>query len=436
MRRNLLKTVALAALAAMAAAACGGDDPDVVVIGPDDPIEVRTLLSGSGPSPSGVASRLSVEMAVEHFGRIHGHEIELGAPLDGMCSAEGGSAGAEQIIAEPQVLGVVGTSCSGAAVAALPLLSEAGLVMISPSNTAPVLTSDLRGNAGAHHRPGYFRVSNNDLSLGQAVAGFAYEDLGLRRVTAVHDGDPYTSGLAGAFADAFRARGGEVPVVSMVEKGQTDMTGVLAEFADAGPDGVFLPLFTEEAGHFAGQLREFDALEGAVLISGDGALDREFLVLPQAVGLYFAGPPSHDWSNFNAATGRTTQEAHDAFVERHGEPASPYWAYAYDAATLLLSAIRRAAVPDDGNLFTRLIGVDDEGTLRISRSALRQAVQEVSNDTALAYGTGAGGFPGLTGLLSCDPFGDCGSGVQAIYHHPDPSVTDPEELPIAYRFEP
>ena len=435
MRRNLLKTVALAALAAMAAA-CGGDDPDVVVIGPDEPVRIRTLLSGSGPSPSGVASRLSVELAVEHFGRIHGHEIELGEPLDGMCSSEGGSAGAEQIVAVPEVLGVVGTSCSGAAVAASPVLSEAGLVMVSPSNTAPVLTSDLRGNAGPDYHPGYFRVSNNDLSLGQAVAGFAYDDLGLRRMTAVHDGDPYTSGLAGAFADAFRARGGEVPVVGMVEKEQTDMTGVLAEFAAAGPDGVFLPLFTEEAGHFTEQLREFDALEGAVLISGDGALDREFLVLPQAVGLYFAGPPSHVWSNFNAATGKTTREAHDAFADRHGEPASPYWAHAYDAATLLLSAIRRAAVPDDGNFFTRLIGTHDEGTLRISRSALRQAVQDVSNDNALFYGAEQDGFPGLTGTLACDPFGDCGAGVQAIYHHPDASVTDPEELLIVYRFEP
>ena len=432
MCRNVLTTAILIALAALAltAVACGGgDDPDVVVLGPDEPVEIRTLLSGTGPSPSGVTSRLSVEMAVEHFGRIHGHEIELGPPVDGMCTPEGGSAGAEQIVADSKVLGIVGTSCSGAAVAASPIVSEAGLVMVSPSNTAPVLTSDLRGNAGPNYHPGYFRVSNNDLSLGQAVAAFAYDEIGLRRMTAVHDGDPYTSGLAGAFADAFRARGGEVPVVSTVEKGQTDMAGVLAEFASAGPDGVFLPLFTAEASHFAAQVREFDALERAVLISGDGALGSEFLALPESEGVYFAGPSSQEGSNFNIATGRTAQEAHDAFVDRYGEPASPYWAYAYDAATLLLAAIERAAVPDDGNFFTRLIGVDDEGTLRIDRGTLRGAVLQVSR------GEGEG-FSGLTGRLFCDDFGDCGAGGQAVYHHPDASVTDPEELPIVYRFEP
>lgn len=430
MCRNVLTTAILIALAAVATAACGGgDDPDVVVFGPDEPVEIRTLLSGTGPSPSGVTSRLSVEMAVEHFGRIHGHEIGLGPPVDGMCTPEGGSAGAEQIVADAKVLGIVGTSCSGAAVAASPIVSEAGLVMVSPSNTAPVLTSDLRGNAGPNFHPGYFRVSNNDLSLGQAVAAFAYDDLGLRRMTAVHDGDPYTSGLAGAFADAFRARGGEVPVVSTVEKEQTDMTGVLAEFAAAGPDGVFLPLFTAEATHFAAQVREFDGLRGAVLISGDGALGSEFLALPESEGVYFAGPSSQEGSNFNVATGKTAREAHDAFVDRHGEPASPYWAYAYDAATLLLAAIERAAVRDDGNFFTRLIGIDDEGTLRVDRGALRGAVLQVSR------GEGEG-FSGLTGRLSCDDFGDCGAGVQAIYHHPDASVTDPEELPVVYRFEP
>ncbi len=432
MCRNFLTTTILIALAAVAltAVACGGgDDPDVVVLGPDDPVEIRTLLSGSGPSPSGIASRLSVELAVEHFGRIHGHKIELGEPLDGMCSPEGGSAGAEQIIAVPEVLGVVGTSCSGAAVAASPLLSAAGLVMVSPSNTAPVLTSDLRGNAGPDYYPGYFRVSNNDLSLGQAVAGFAYDELGLRRMTAVHDGDPYTSGLVSAFADAFRARGGEVPVVSMVEKEQTDMTGVLAEFAAAGPDGVFLPLFTAEAAHFAAQVREFDALEGAVLISGDGALDSEFLALPESEGVYLAGPSSLEGSSSNIATGKTAQEVHDAFVDRYGDPASAYWGHAYDATTLLLAAIERAAVRDDGNFFTRLIGIDDEGTLRIDRGALRGALLQVSR------GEGEG-FSGLTGRLSCDDFGDCGPGIQTIYHHTDASVTDPGELPAVYQFQP
>ncbi|MCY4581517.1 MAG: branched-chain amino acid ABC transporter substrate-binding protein [Chloroflexi bacterium] len=432
MHRRSLKTAILAALA-LATAACGGaGDPDIVVIGPGEPIEVRTLLSGTG------ASRAAVEMAVDHFGRVHGHEVELGPPVDSMCSREGGHDGADEIVDDPKVLGVIGTSCSVAAVAASPRISVAGLVMISPSNTSPVLTSDLRGNSGRSYHAGYFRVANNDLHQGQAVAGFAYDELGLRRVVALHDGDPYTSALARAFREAFRDRGGSVPAFGAIEKGQTDMADVIREFAVAEPDGVFFPIFSEEAEHFIRQAREPNRLEDATFISADGALEAEFLALPESEGVYFAGPPTHQDANFNIATGRTAAEALAAFEAEYSEFAhlSPYWAHAYDAATLLLSAIRRAAVPDDGNFFTRLIGIDDEGTLRISRSELRQAVRDVSNDTALAYGTGAGGFPGLTGLLACDEFGDCAPGIQVIYHHTDASVSDPGELPVAYRFEP
>lgn len=46
------------------------------------------------------------------------------------------------------------------------------------------------------------------------------------------------------------------------------------------------------------------------------------------------------------------------------------------------------------------------------------------------------GFPGLIGELTCDAFGDCGTGRVNIYHHTDTSIVDPAQLPVVYRFEP
>ena len=424
MCRNFLTTALLIALAALAltSAACGGgdaDDPDTVVVGPDEPVRIRSLLSGDG------ASRYAIELAVADYGPVRGHEVELGPLVDSMCSPEGGRAAARQIIADPQVLGVVGTSCSASAVAASPILSVSGLVMISPSNTSPALTSDLQGNAGQHNYEGYFRVVNNDLFQARAVAGFAYGELGLRRIVTVHDGDPYTAGLATAFRNEFRTLGGAVPLVGVVEKGQTDMRDLLLEFANEGPDGIFFPIFTEEAEHFIVQARGVSRLHGAALITADAAFSPEFLALPESVGVYFAGPHSYYWDSVNTATGKTTREAHDAFEAEHGEPESLYWAHAYDATTLLLAAIERAAVPDDGNFFTRLLGIDARGTLRVERSALREAVWTVSS-----------GFTGLTGTLACSEFGDCARGAQAIYHHTEAAEEGPEDLPVVYRFEP
>lgn len=381
-------------------------------LGAGEAVQIRSLLSITGASSLGAALRHGIELAVRDFGDIHGRSIELGESMDSMCSPDGGRAGAEQISADPQVIGVIGTSCSAAAVAASPVISEAGLVMISPSNTSPLLTSDLAGNANPNYHPGYFRTSNNDLYQANAVADFAYNELGLRRMVAVDDGDPYTTALVSAFGNAFGTLGGEIAVTARIDKGDTDMTEVLAEFAAAEPDGIFFPLFEAEGTPFAEQARAFDSLEDATLITGAALLVSEFLGTPQSEGMYFAGPESDHGANVNAATGKNADEILTAYEATYGEsPTSPYWAHAYDATTVLLSTIKSVAVEQDGKLY-------------INRAALRTALGAMT------------GFQGLIGPLACDDFGDCGTGRVNIYHHTNTSITDTAQLPVVYQFTP
>ncbi len=382
----------------------------LVTIGEGEAVQIRSVLAHIVVPSVAAWSRYSIELAIQDFGSIHGHEVELGEPIDGMCSPEGGRTSAEQVIADPQVVGIIGTLCSGSAVEASPLLSEAGLVMISPANTSPVLTSDLAGNASPNYHPGYFRTTNNDLYQGQAVADFAYNELGLRRMVSIDDGDPYTMGLTVAFGNAFRALGGEVAVTARIEKGTTDMTSVLAEFAAAEPDGIFFPLFIAEGSPFAEQVREVDGLKDATLITDAALLLAEFLGTPQSEGIYFAGPEPVQGANVNVATGKNG-DAILAEIESiyGGSHTSPFWAHAYDATTLLLSAINSVAVADGGKLY-------------IDRAALRQEIAATD------------GFQGLLGTLSCDDFGDCGTGRVSIYHHTDLSIIDPAQLPVVYRF--
>ena len=110
-------------------------------------VRIRMLLSVTVAPSLGAVSRHGAEFAVEGMGPVHGRQVDLGDPVDTSCSPEGGREGALGIIGDPQVAGVIGTNCSAAAVAASPVISDAGLVMISPSNTSPRLTSDLAGNA-------------------------------------------------------------------------------------------------------------------------------------------------------------------------------------------------------------------------------------------------------------------------------------------------
>ena len=333
-----------------------------VTLEPGEAVRIRMLFSVTVAPSLGAVSRQGATFAAEDMGPVRGRQVELGDPVDTSCSPEGGRAGALGIVADPQVAGVVGTNCSAAAVAASPVISDAGLVMVSPSNTSPRLTSDLAGNANADHQAGYFRVSSNDLHQARALSDFVFDRLELRRVATVHDGDPYTSALVAAFADAFLARGGQVPARAEIEKGDTDMTDVLVEFAATGPDAIFFPLFVTEGSAFAAQARTFDGLEGTTLISAAALLVSAFLGTPQSEGMYFAGPESDFRSNVNELTGRSGEQVLAAYEARHGSfPVSPYWAHSYDATTMLLSAIESVAVEEGDRLF-------------IDRAALREAV--------------------------------------------------------------
>ena len=149
MKRFLLILALMSALVVLAVPTVVAQDAcddaiGCVVVGPDDPIVIGYMLTVSGPTAFlGEDSAGAVELVIlQRDGELLGREIEL-IEEDSLCSAEGGQQAAQRIAADESMLGVIGTSCSSAGVAALPIISEAGLVMISPTNTAlssPTLT--------------------------------------------------------------------------------------------------------------------------------------------------------------------------------------------------------------------------------------------------------------------------------------------------------
>ena len=77
-------------------------------------------------------------------------------------------------------MAVIGTSCSSAALGvADTILSEKGILLFSPSNTNPALTSE------EAHQPFYARTAHNDRIQGAIVAEFALNELGAHQ--AGHD---------------------------------------------------------------------------------------------------------------------------------------------------------------------------------------------------------------------------------------------------------
>ena len=80
-----------------------------------------------------------------------------------------------------------------------------------------------------------------------------------------------------------------------------------------------------------------------------------------------------------------------AYQTKYGEePPAPFHAHAYDAAMVIMNAIEKVGK------------VDPQGNLHIGRKALSDAVR------------GTADYQGLTGTITCDANGDCGTGTVAV----------------------
>ena len=385
------EAAAAAAAAAAEAAAetmehLGDGSLGVVTVDAGDAIQIRSLEAITGDVAFfGLPIDRATQIAVDDYGPIHGFDVDLGTSLDDLCSNDGGQAAAQTIVADEDVVGVVGTSCSGAAVAAAPLITDAGMVLISGGNTSPALTSDLAGTAGPNYSVGYYRTAHNDLYQGAAMAKFVFGELGISTAAAIHDGDPYTQGLAQAFADAFEAEGGTVTGFSAVNKDDTDMVPVLTEIAAGSPGALFFPIFQPAGDFIADQAPGVSGLAETVLLAADGLLNTNYLSLPQTQGVYFSGPDQRFGENVNQSTGKSAVDFLETYEAAYGEsPAAPFWAHGYDATTLLLDAIAAASWVEDGNLM-------------IDRQGIRDHLNSVQ------------GYQGLIGTINCDAFGDCGA---------------------------
>jgi branched-chain amino acid transport system substrate-binding protein len=342
---------------------------------PGDPIRIASALVISGPNIDlGTDSQYGVEIAIDFQGELMGHPVELQAEDDG-CSAEGGQTAGQKIVSDPTILAVVGTSCSGAGVPMAEVISEAGYVMVSPSNTSPTLT-----DPDIAWQPGYLRTAHNDNFQGAAMADFAYNELGLRSAAAIHDGDPYTESLSRVFYESFQGLGGEGVLFTAVNKGDTDMRPVLTAVSAAGPpELLYYPVFTAEGGFLTKQAREVAGLEDTVLSAADGMISDAAIdaVGEAGEGMYFSGPDT----SFSG-------DLYDRFLERYIEkvgsaPISVFHGHAFDAANMIFACVEEVGV------------LDEDGTLHIGRQDMRDCLYATEN------------FAGVTGNLTCDQYGDC-----------------------------
>ena len=364
-----------------------------VDVAAQEPLKFGVLQALSGQvAPLGQEQLRGIELALaKRQKKLLGHPVILQIEDDG-CTAEGGANAALKIIADPQAVAILGSTCSGAAVTASAAMSSAGLTMISGNNSAPYLTA-IGGKRAPHWQPGYFRTAPNEEMAGNVAAQYAHANLGIRKAATIQDGDVYTRGLVEGFEQEFRRLGGDIVLSAGVDKGDMQMQPVLTAVVEAGPQLLFFPLFQPEGNRILLQSKKLAGLEQVVLMSDGALIEKSFLdaVGGMGKGMYFVGP-----ANSNGALVKALEQDYVATFK--APPATSYYLNAYDSVNLLFAAIEKVAVKEK------------DGTLHIGRQALRDALYMSKM------------FDGVAGRLSCDEFGDCARPIFNVLRLDDPAA--------------
>ena len=361
------------------------------------PIDIGALLwlsEESQTAGTGIDSQRGVELALDYLdgefdglpGTALGHEVELNLADDG-CDPAQGRRGARRLASNEALLGVVGTTCSSAAIdAAAEVLSDRGIVLISPTNTAPELT-DRR-----NHLPFYARTAPNDLIQGAVVGDFASNRAPGGRAVVLSDGSAYSDSLAETFSLRFEAEGGEADRVALSPTSSASEVSQRLSAVEGSPDIVYLPLNGDLCGEAVSAI---GSLQAGLYLTSDGCFNSDVLAAADANSLRLeaSGPDVRDLDS-NRFYG---EELLPAFRESFGEsPTAIFHAHAFDAASLLLDALRRSALQGE------------DGYLAVPRSEFRAALFDTE------------GYDGFSGTLDCNDLGDCQvTSLISIYRSPD-----------------
>jgi len=302
---------------------CTRQDENVIRIGAAGP------MTGD-QSKMGIDLKNATELAVAEWnekGGVLGKKIVVLAGDDQADPKQAVSIANKFI--NQKVAALVGHWNSSCSIPASKYYNDANVVMVTPATTNPSLT--LQGFKKV------FRVCGTDDQQGKVAAEFVLKKLRSRRVAIIHDKTAYGQGLADYFK---KALGDKVQIVyygGIIQR-DPDYKAVLTAIKENNPEIYFFGGIYPEAGRLVRQATEVGL--NIPMITGDGVFDPTFISIAgkAAEGTYvtFGKEPA----------GLSSAKAFmDHYKARYGDP-GPYSIYAYDAANIILTAIKETGVTD------------------------------------------------------------------------------------------
>src|SRR5258705_7553519 len=292
-------------------------------------IASQSPLSG-GQAVLGEGIKLGAQLAIEkQKGNLQkmGYKVRFVA-FDDQAKPDVGVANAKNIIADKDIMVVIGHLNSGVAIPSSEVYKEVTLAMISPANTNPVVTDRNYVNVN--------RVCGRDDVQGVVGSEFAHGTMKVKSAYIVHDKTQYGQSIAEFFKADAEKKGIKVLGFEGTEE-KSNFDSILTPIKAKNPDVIYFGGIYDQAAPFFKQAREKGIKAKFMGPDGMDSSDLTKIAGKAVVGM-----------NYTSAAGPASAlPKAKAFVDedkkKFGKNPEPYAAEAYDAATIALKAIAEAA---------------------------------------------------------------------------------------------
>ncbi|MEA2227956.1 MAG: branched-chain amino acid transport system substrate-binding protein [Solirubrobacteraceae bacterium] len=295
------------------------------------------------------------------------------------------SANARKAAQDASTIAYLGEFNSGASAISIPIVNEAGVLQISPSNTYVGLTraegAD-KGEPDKYYPSGkrnYGRVVPADHI--QAAAQVAYQkDEGCTKLYILNDKEVYGKGLADQVDSIAKGQGLPVMGNDGIDTKAANFRTLATKIRSSGADCMFFGGITANKG--VQVFKDVNAANPDMKMFGpDGVAESPFASkLPVAVQkLTYVTNPTLDPKLYPASA----QKFFDTFKQKYGKDPEPYAIYGYEAMKVALLAIQNAG--DKGN--DRQAVIDAFFKIKDRDSVLGKYSIDENGDTTLSdYG--------------------------------------------------
>jgi branched-chain amino acid transport system substrate-binding protein len=392
--RRIAAASCLVTALAFGVAACGGDDDDGGGGGTSTGSTNLTIYSSlplqgdSRPQSESVINgeKLALEEANNKVGKFTIKYVSLDDSTASAGKWEPGktSANARKAAQDDTTIAYLGEFNSGATAISLPILNEAGILQVSPSNTAVDLTRPgAEPGAPDKYYPSGKRTFGRTVPADhiQGAAQVSYQqDEGCQKTYVLNDKEVYGKGLSDQVQKAAERAGLEIAANEGIDTKAANFRSLATKIKDSGANCMFFGGITQNKG--VQLFKDVNAVNPDMKLFGpDGVAESPFSskLGAKVEKMTYITNPTLDPKLYPPSA----QDFFRTFEQKYGKKPEPYAIYGYEAMKATLLAIQNAG--DKGN--DRQAVIDSYFNIKDRESVLGTYSVDENGDTTLSdYG--------------------------------------------------